>query len=44
MSWNYKKMLLDMLFLVIILLISSVLIKIGVIVIGMIGFMELLIE
>lgn len=37
-------MLLDMLFLVIILLISSVLIKIGVIVIGMIGFMELLIE
>ncbi|WP_080442462.1 hypothetical protein [Enterococcus faecalis] len=44
MSRNYKKMLSDMLLLAIILLISSVSIKIGAIVIGMIGLMELLTE
>ncbi|RBR88855.1 phage protein [Enterococcus faecalis] len=44
MSRNYKKTLSDMLLLAIILLISSVLIKIGAIVIGMIGLMELLTE
>ncbi|EGO8439754.1 hypothetical protein ACPTGD_03455 [Enterococcus faecalis] len=44
MSRNYKKTLSDMLLLAIILLISSVSIKIGVIVIGMIGLMELLTE
>lgn len=42
MSRNYKKTLSDMLLLAIILLISSVSIKIGAIVIGMIGLMELL--
>ncbi|EFE16856.1 hypothetical protein HMPREF9514_02201 [Enterococcus faecalis TX0855] len=44
MSRNYKKTLSDMLLLAIILLISSVSIKIGAIVIGMIGLMELLTE
>jgi len=44
MSQNYKKTLSDMLLLAIILLISSVSIKIGAIVIGMIGLMELLTE
>ncbi|MDU2758177.1 MAG: hypothetical protein E7C17_06560 [Enterococcus faecalis] len=44
MSRNYKKTLSDMLLLAIILLISSVSIKIGAILIGMIGLMELLTE
>ena len=44
MSRNYKKTLSDMLLLAIILLISIVSIKIGAIVIGMIGLMELLTE
>lgn len=44
MSQNYKKTLSDMLLLAIILLISSVSIKIRAIVIGMIGLMELLTE
>ncbi len=44
MSRNYKKTLSDMLLLAIILLISSVSIKIGAIVIGMIGLMKLLTE
>lgn len=44
MSRNYKKTLSDMLLLAIILLISSVSIKIGAIGIGMIGLMELLTE
>ena len=44
MSRNYKKTLSDMLLLAIILLISGVSIKIGAIVIGMIGLMELLTE
>lgn len=44
MSRNYKKTLSDMLLLAIILLISSVSIKIGAIVIDMIGLMELLTE
>ncbi|MEX1630446.1 hypothetical protein [Enterococcus sp. C11] len=44
MNRNYKKTLSDMLLLAIILLISSVSIKVGAIVIGMIGLMELLTE